>query len=325
MRRSAPLALLVASLACASAPAAASTFSGTFAIGSVEPSRATLVRVLADASVTPRCDQAACGWRPVVETVAGGEACVAGSGAPVWTGTAYPSAAPQRFSPSWHELPAAAPVGRRACLFARSDDGDALVAYADYVVPAGQRVAGPDPGLLRTPIPRWVAPVRRHRAFRISTAGVPAAVGAQRFVVLVRAAAVRWGLRVAGVTGLPARRGDGQDTVGFSHDVPRGALGITEARVLVLRRAGRIVARRMVEQDTRFRDDAPWSAGPALPDARHLDLETVILHELGHFAGNGRHAPDCRDTPMWVSLRAGEWWHSPTDWFQRGCGIAPRS
>ncbi len=284
-----------------------------------------LAQVFAQASVAPQCDQADCGWQPLVETVAVDQACDPSSGIPVWTGPAYDSAAgtqPQSLSPSWHEVPAAAPAGRRACLFARTPGGDLLVAQALYLVPARPAPhGGPDPGLLRTPIPRWVAPVRRRWPFRVSTAGLPPGVSPARFVALVRAAGARWGLRYVGTTRAPVRLRDGRDTVGFAHVLPPGALGLTNVDVAAYVRAGRVVARRVVEEDVRFLYRAPWDAGPVLPDDRHVDLETVILHELGHYAGN-RHAPNCRDTPMWVALGFGEWWHSPTDWFQHGCGIA---
>lgn len=313
-------------VAGASAPAAASAFSGTLTISPVgRPSSANgLAQVDAQASVAPQCDQAACSWQPAIETVAPEEACAASAGTPVWAGATYASGAPQSFSPSWRELPASAPVTRRACLFARSGGAEALVAQALYTVPArspAQPRSGPDPGLLRTPIPRWVAPVRRRWPFRVSTANLPPGVTAARFVALVRAAGGRWGLRYAGTTRAPVRLGDARDTVGFARGLPPGKLGVTETDMAVYRRAGRIVARRVLAQDTIFREDAPWDPGPALPDERHVDLETVILHELGHYAGN-RHVRNCRDSPMWVALSPGEWWHSPTDWFQHGCGIA---
>lgn len=326
-RRIAPLALPIAALALAglSAPAAASSFSGTLAISSVgSPSSANgLVLVSAQASVTPQCDQADCGWQPAVETVAPEQACAAGSGTPVWTGTTYASGAPQSFSPSWRELPASAPVTRRACLFANSSDAETLIAQALYTVPArspAQPGSGPDPGLLRTPIPRWVAPTRRRWPFRVSTANLPPGVTAARFVRLVHAAGARWGLRYVGTTGAPVRLRDGRDTVGFAHDVPPFALGVTDVEAVAYVRGGRVLARRILEEDTRLRYDAPWDPGPALPDDRHVDLQTVIIHELGHYAGN-HHVRNCRDSPMWVGLSTGEWWHSPTDWFQHGCGI----
>jgi hypothetical protein len=51
-----------------------------------------------------------------------------------------------------------------------------------------------------------------------------------------------------------------------------------------------------------------------------MDLETVILHELGHVAGNRFHVPrGCADTPMVIGLATGEWWRSTTDFSYRGC------
>ena len=308
------------------ASALADGFSGTLAITSiVRPSpQGRLAQVLAQASVTPQCDQADCSWQPAVETVAPEQACAPSAGIPVWSGPTYATAAPQSFSPSWHELPAATAVVRRACLFVQAGGQETLVAQALYAIPARPSPrpgAGPDPGLLRTAIPSWVAPVRRRWPFSVSTAKMPPGVAAKRFVALVRAAGARWGLRYSGTTRSAVRNGDGRSTVGFAHALPRGALGLTDIEVVGFRRGGRVVARHVVEEDVRFLYAAPWDPGPALPDARHVDLETVILHELGHYAGNG-HAPNCRDTPMWRALSAGEWWHSPTDWFQHGCGIA---
>lgn len=327
-RRIAPLALPIAALLLAGlgAPAAASSFSGTLAISSVgRPSSANgLAQVSAQASVTPQCDQADCGWQAAVETVAPEQGCAAGQGTPVWTGTAYADGAPQSFAPSWRELPAGVSFTRRACLFAKGGGAETLVAQALYTVPPRSPAApgsGPDPGLLRTPIPRWVASARRRWPLRVSTANMPPGVSAARFVALVRAAAARWGLPYVGTTRAAVRIGDGRDTVGFTRDVPRPALGITDVERIAYVRAGRVLARRIVEQDTRFAYGAPWDPGPALPDDRHFDLETVIVHELGHYAGN-HHVRNCRDSPMWVALSPGEWWHSPTDWFQHGCGIA---
>jgi hypothetical protein len=44
-----------------------------------------------------------------------------------------------------------------------------------------------------------------------------------------------------------------------------------------------------------------------------FDVESVLIHELGHFARNARHAPRCANSPMSVSLAAGEWWRTPRD------------
>jgi hypothetical protein len=67
----------------------------------------------------------------------------------------------------------------------------------------------------------------------------------------------------------------------------------------------------------------PWAPGPAYPTTAEVDLETVLLHELGHFAGNLRHAPvGCNNTPMVEALGPGEWWRSPTDWHYDACAGA---
>ena len=60
--------------------------------------------------------------------------------------------------------------------------------------------------------------------------------------------------------------------------------------------------------------------GPTTRRGAQIDLETVILHEFGHVAGNRFHVPrGCRDTPMVVGLATGEWWRSTTDFSYRAC------
>jgi hypothetical protein len=51
------------------------------------------------------------------------------------------------------------------------------------------------------------------------------------------------------------------------------------------------------------------------------DLESVLIHELGHFAGNKEHAAQCTNSPMASGLAAGEWWHGPRNRFSF-CGEA---
>ena len=53
----------------------------------------------------------------------------------------------------------------------------------------------------------------------------------------------------------------------------------------------------------------------------------MLLHEFGHFASpRNEHTPVCWNTPMIVSLAPGEWWHTRSDWYFRGCGMArPRA
>jgi hypothetical protein len=51
----------------------------------------------------------------------------------------------------------------------------------------------------------------------------------------------------------------------------------------------------------------------------------VLLHELGHFAGNKEHRPRCSNSPMIESLAKGEWWRSSDDWFNWNCAKSPSS
>ena len=42
----------------------------------------------------------------------------------------------------------------------------------------------------------------------------------------------------------------------------------------------------------------------------------MLLHELGHMAGNKKHRPRCSNSPMIEALGAGEWWRGARDkWF----------
>jgi hypothetical protein len=333
-------------LACAAAPAsAAGSFSGTLAITSIaQPAAAgDPVAVAAQGTVSQSCGTSSCGYFPFVSTVPAAQVCDRTGSGPGWVGDAYDTnegVVPQSISPSWTETAAGAPVQRRACLYANRGFEDQLVAEALYTVPGppttGTQPPPPPPpsgdtDISRRPIPRWIG-VRRPWPFRISTVGIPPDVDPARFVALVKAAGARWGLPYAGTARHEPRVRDGRNTVGFAFDVPRGALGVTSVQAIVYLRPGRIVCeagrchrgkprvvrRRIVEQDMRLAYAPPWEDGPGLPDAAHFDLQTVILHELGHYAGN-RHARNCANTPMWVALSMGEWWHTPAEWFQRGC------
>ena len=48
----------------------------------------------------------------------------------------------------------------------------------------------------------------------------------------------------------------------------------------------------------------------------------IVLHELGHFAGNKRHRPRCTSSPLVGALGRGEWWRTPRDFFFGGCSSA---
>ena len=158
-------------------------------------------------------------------------------------------------------------------------------------------------GLSTERIPRSIG--RSNGAsFVIRTGGLPPSVTRGRFLALVRNAGRRWRLHSLGTLPGRPRFGNGRSEVGFSTaQVPRQALAVT------------IVGRP--------RADLPWEQGPDHPSRARVDLETVLLHEFGHVAGNPRHVPrGCRDTPMVVGLATGEWWRSTTDFSYRACNQA---
>jgi len=179
------------------------------------------------------------------------------------------------------------------------------------VVPAQPDLAG----LSTERIPRSIG--RSNGAsFVIRTGGIPASVTRGRFLALVRNAGRRWRLHSLGTLPGRPRFGNGRSEVGFSTaQVPRQALAVT---VVGRRRAD---GRR--ERDLIVRADLPWEQGPDHPSRARVDLETVLLHEFGHVAGNPSHvARGCRDTPMVVGLATGEWWRSTTDFSYRACNQA---
>ena len=128
----------------------------------------------------------------------------------------------------------------------------------------------------------------------------------------MRNSARRWRLDARGPVKRVPRLGDAHNDVGFAAAlVSQGALGTTTLlrqnyvrvrRVCVASgcRSMRTPAgSRVVERDLALLPDVPWAQGPAHPTEEEYDLETVVLHELGHWAGNLRHTPvGCHDTPM---------------------------
>lgn len=178
----------------------------------------------------------------------------------------------------------------------------------------------------RGPIPAWIG---RHGTtrFLVSRVDIPASIGRARFYGLVARSARRWGLRAVGWTNRVAGNADGVNVVGF-REIPQSVLGLElerSSRVLE-RRAGSharaYLGRIIAERDVIVGLGIPWMKRGEYPDDSHIDLESVVLHELGHMAGNRHHQPRCTNSPMVEALGTGEWWHTPQDWFERTCGSA---
>lgn len=323
-------------LAVAAAPAgAAGSFQGTLTVTPPKAPAAetTPVTVTAAVSLAQQCDATSgCAYQPFVTTTSG-PTCVPQLTSAGWTGPVYDDATgaqPQQATAQWQERPWIYAGPKRACLYAVAGGQATLLAEAAYTVPSAQTTppAKPDPkgrDLNRSAIPRAVG-VRRAYAYTLSTANIPRGVGAKRYAVIAKVAAKRWGLRLAGTTTRAPRTGDGRDTVGFAKDVPSVALGVTRIRtVRYYRRENgrtRVVGERVVERDLSLAVKVPWHVGPGPPPTDKVDLQTVIVHELGHYAGNG-HVANCTNSPMWTGLAPGEWWYGPKDWFQFGCRNAP--
>jgi hypothetical protein len=196
-------------------------------------------------------------------------------------------------------------------------DGSCTVTEARRITLASATAPRPDlAGLSREPIPRRIGS-SNGAAYVIRTGGIPAGVSRARFLALVRSSGLRWRLHSFGTLPGRPRFGNGRSEVGFSTaQVPFEALAVTITGPTF--RAGRT---RSIERDLILRADLPWEPGPEHPARGEVDLQTVILHEFGHVAGNRVHtARGCSNTPMVVGLAGGEWWRSTSDFSYRACG-----
>jgi hypothetical protein len=195
-------------------------------------------------------------------------------------------------------------------------EGSCAATEARQLVLASAVASQPDlAGLSAERIPGRIG-ASNGASFVIRTSGIPSGVDRARYLALVRNAARRWRLHSLGtVPGRPVF-GNGRSEVGFSTvQVPRQALAVTVF--------GRRRSDGTRERDLILRADLPWEQGPDHPTRGRVDLQTVLLHEFGHVAGNRFHVPrGCRDTPMVVGLATGEWWRSTTDYSYRACNRA---
>jgi hypothetical protein len=145
------------------------------------------------------------------------------------------------------------------------------------------------------------------KSFYLSSTDFPDTVDSSRLKVLARTTASRWGLKALRWTSAKAGVQDGFNVAGFTSDLAAGVLGVQTDYV----KHGKVV-----ESDLALRADESWAQGPDYPALFEVDLESVLLHELGHMAGNKKHRSRCTNTPMIEALGAGEWWRGARDkWF----------
>jgi hypothetical protein len=173
----------------------------------------------------------------------------------------------------------------------------------------------------------------------------PAGVDAPRLYDLTDASAKRWKLSVVGNAGQDPGVRDGMQVLGFSRATNPKALGVTSVwtrtryRVKTTRVCTRVRGKRrcrlvkryvrdgveVVERDVQLNPFVPWEQGPDYPLATEYDLESTILHELGHFANptKDNHVFGCENSPMIDSIAPGEFWRDADDWLRYGCATAP--
>jgi hypothetical protein len=187
------------------------------------------------------------------------------------------------------------------------------------------------PDLAQSPIPRWVAGSRRLRSFVTSRRALPPGVSRDRWLALADTTAGRWGLRSRRVASYGVDNGDYENQVGFGYDLRNRTLGSTiTSQILRYRRVRvcgvrtcwyrrHVVRKRTVDRDIVLNYWKRWQEGPAYPTRREYDLQTVLIHEMGHLAGNG-HRGSCVNSPMVEGGLPGDWWRSPGDYYWVGCG-----
>jgi hypothetical protein len=168
--------------------------------------------------------------------------------------------------------------------------------------------------------------------FLLSTDALPAGIDPGRLRTLVATSARRWGLHLDGWTSRSSTVRDHVNVVGFGVLPVSGALAVQRdawaARYRLTRQCvngvcgpvqRRYLGRVLTDQDLIIDPRLEWALGPGRPGPAEYDLESVLIHELGHLAGNKKHAKRCSNSPMGPTLGRGEWWRTPHDWYRRGC------
>jgi hypothetical protein len=279
-----------------------------------------------------------CGWFPVLDDVQPDTTCSATN--PVWVGSTYSDAGTQTATVDF--FPNYQGNGDHLCLYVETGLATTLVAETTYTPPPPPP---PVPIQHTELIPEWIGHQvdRYHFSYALvnDTVG-PSALDATVVLALVSRSAARWGITINGTTSASPDNLDGENTIGFSYSLPANLLGETDIYFRRLYRPGRrrcvirthhgrkvrvcrrgpliLVGTQVAEEDVRINANVPWNEGPYYPDASHFDLESTLLHELGHFAGNPAHVYGCTDSPMIDAASVGDWWHAPDDWHRAGCG-----
>lgn len=201
--------------------------------------------------------------------------------------------------------------------------------------PAIAPTAGLAPDLISSSIG-----IRRRLPYALDLGLGASGVSRLRFAALVKNSARRWDLFLTGTSFDGVKVGDGRDEIGFGA-LPSAILGQTSSLIdsryirapfrcrwvvnstaKSLRCASgnaKWIARYGVEYDIKINPRITWEQGPDMPTRYEYDLETVLLHEIGHYVGN-RHRPNgCASTLMMEDLARGEWWRTSYNWRRIGC------
>ncbi len=172
----------------------------------------------------------------------------------------------------------------------------------------------------------------------------PAGVDAKRLYDLSEESARRWKMTVVGNSSAEPGIRDAQQVIGFSRATNPQALGVTSVwtrtryKVKYVRTCTRVRGKRrcrtvkkyvrdgveVIERDIQLNPFVKWEQGPAYPAADEYDLESTILHELGHFANpeKDNHVFGCENSPMIDSIAPGEFWRDADDWLRFGCSAS---
>ena len=173
----------------------------------------------------------------------------------------------------------------------------------------------------------------------------PEGVDAARLYDLSEGSARRWNMSVIGNSSSEPGVRDNQQVVGFSRATNPKALGVTSVwsrtryKVKHVRVCTRVRGKRrcktvkkyvrngveVVERDIQLNPFVPWEQGPDYPSETEYDLESTILHEIGHVANptKDNHVFGCENSPMIDSIAPGEFWRDSDNWLRYGCTASP--